>query len=484
MKHRYDKQGILALEPKAFFSFFIDPPDRENEAAGDVAVVKVVGPLEHHAGWWCDSYEEILDRVDAACTGPAHTVVLKISSPGGEVSGCFEAARVLRTRCALAGKRLVAYVDGQACSAAYALASAAERIVVSEEAIAGSIGVICTRADLSEANKMWGVAVAVVASSERKSDGHPDKPITEAELVETQRVVDELAGVFFDLVGEMRGKPAEAFAALNARCFVGADAVSVGLADAVQTFDQLLADLASPGDEAMKGTKYEEGRAALEEAAKGEGEEAEKAKRALAAMDEEPKPDGEGDDPPKDGEGDDPPADDEKDDDDETASARSVGSRLAKIERELEAGKVRDLLATRPDLDRGLAAHLATKPLAQVKELIGAMGPAKPAAAAPAPAVRGPNQAQKPAASAVVAGTRGQGQIEIGGTARFAESDDVMDQAMGLAEFALGVKRDGNAQVFGVMSKAEADAAAAERASRKAAVDAELARANANGGAR
>lgn len=485
MKHRYDKQGILALEPKAFFDYFIDPPDRDSEAVGDVAVVKVVGPLEHHGGWWCDSYDAILDRVDAACTGPAHTIVLKITSPGGEVSGMLETARVLRARCDLAGKRLVAFVAGQCCSAAYALACAAERIVVSEESVVGSIGIICTRSDLSEAHKMWGVKVAVIASSERKADGHPDTPISEAELVETQRVVDELAGVFFELVGEMRGKPAEAFSALNARVFIGADAVDVGLADAVQTFDQLLAALASPEEDTMA-SKYEEGRAALEEAAKGDGEEAEKAKKALAAMDED-KPEGEGDDPPADdkpeGEGDDPPADD-KEKDDEPASARTVGSRLAKIERELEASKVRDLLATRPDLDRGVAALLAKKPLAQVQEFISAMGPAKPPAAATPPAVRGPGQAQKPAASAVVAGTRGPGQIEIGGTARFVESDDVMDQAMGLAEFALGVRRDGNSQVFGVMSKAEADSAAAERASRRAAVDAELARANANGGAR
>src|SRR6266581_1982316 len=107
-------------------------------------------------------------------------------------------------------------------------------------------------------------------------------------------------------------------------------------------------------------TPYEKARAALEEAAKGEGAEAEKAKKALAAMD----------DPDKDG-------DDKKDDPDKD------GDKDAKTE------------ADDDDVDKGLLKLLATKPLKEVKAILGAMEKKPIAPAAPittVPATRGAGQ--------------------------------------------------------------------------------------------
>jgi ClpP class serine protease len=427
--HQYNREGLLALEPRAFFGFFLEPPTRENALVGDVAIINIKGPLEHHAGWWCDSYDEILERCDAACSTTAHTVLLKLDSPGGLVSGMCETSRALRAKCEAAGKRLVAYAD-HASSAAYALASSAERIVVPETGFVGSIGVINTRIDARKSAEMYGVAYHIITSGDRKADGHPQKPMTEAELAATQGTVDSLAAVFFGLVAEMRGMSAQDVQALQARSFHGTAAVEAGLADEVQSFDELLASLASAGDDGMaikpKASKYSEGRAALEEAAKGEGAEAKRARRALAAMDEAPEEsaegdeesDAEGDDPPgdddedeeSDAEGDDPPGDDDEDeesdaegddppgDDDEdekdkkkgasarrrgTVSARTAGAvgaaantfsrRLAKLEAKLEAKEKTAFLASRPDLTPEFRAVLANKPLAEVKELVNAM---------------------------------------------------------------------------------------------------------------
>lgn len=399
-RQRFDKQGLLALEPKAFFMLFADAADRANERIGDAEIVSIEGPLDHHAGWWCDSYDSILERVEEACASDAKRVVLKIDSPGGLVSGCFETARSIRTKCEAAGKTLVAYVDGSACSAAYALASSSESIYVSETSFVGSIGVIDTRVDITKMDADWGVKYSFITSGARKADGNPHLPMSKDELDERQSIVDGLAGLFFGMVAEMRGGMAAEYKALEARVFFGAGAVSAGLADDVRTFDQLLADLASP--ESEKTMSLANARKALEKAAKGEGEEAEKAKRALAAMDgkaEDEKKDDEekaesddeekveGDDEKKkdeesESEGDDDDdeekaeGDDEKDEkkDDKGSSASSVEGRLAA----LEADRVESFLATRPDLTKEQRASVAGLPIDRVRAIVNAIPKSKP----------------------------------------------------------------------------------------------------------
>lgn len=437
MRRRYDRSGLLALNPQAFFEWFFDPPERSNSATGDVAIVDIRGPLDHHAGWWCDSYDEILERVDAACSTSAKAVVLRLDSPGGDASGCLETARAIREKCAAAGKRLVSYVEGQACSAGYALACAAEEISCSETGILGSIGIINARYDSTEADKMWGYRVALTTSGARKADGHPSNPVTEAELAATQSIVDSLAGSFFELVESLRGIPAAKVEALEAGIFHGAQAIEVGLADRVESFSALLARLAGAEGNSMT-SKYDEARAALEEAAQGEGEDAEKARRALAAMDDEaPEESAETDD-------EEPSAESEESDDEEEeekpsssaarsgsrtvpastagelgAAAQALGTRVAKLERKLEARDRQILLASRPDLSPELVKVLETKPLAEVKAIVGAIKKPK------APKLG------SAAAPAMPAATRGEGQ----GTGTTGDTTDpelaAVDRAMG-----------------------------------------------------
>ena len=47
--------------PEAFF-FLFGPVVKETERLGDVAIVYLNGPLDHHIGGCGDSYEAILDR--------------------------------------------------------------------------------------------------------------------------------------------------------------------------------------------------------------------------------------------------------------------------------------------------------------------------------------------------------------------------------------------------------------------------------------
>jgi ClpP class serine protease len=471
----YKRTGILAVHPQAFLELFVMPESRENEQRDNVIIVDICGPLTQHDDGFFDSYEAIRGRVQAACASAAAAIVLRIDSPGGDCAGCFDTARAIRTMCELARKPLWAHVDGKACSAGYALAAAAATVCIGDTGIVGSIGIVSARPDVSAANAAQGIRVALVASGARKVDGNPDAPITDAELKATQELVDSMAEAFFELVADLRGKPAASIAGLQAAVFHRDTAKGAGLVDAVQSFDQMLATIASGGT--VMASSYEKAKAALEEAAEGDDANAAAAKRALAAM-EEPKPDAEaepdGDEPPKEKKDDekaegDPPKPDDEDEKKAAAAASAPGKAAASTHdialtaltkvNQLEAQLARErlkserdaLLASRPDLPPELLPVLRGASLATVRDYFKSL-PKSPSAKAA-------TSVAKPAAPATVTGTRGAGQGGPG--AQPAAAANEMDRAMGLTTTVLACRREGNALKFGVMEVPAAQSAPA-----------------------
>jgi ClpP class serine protease len=136
--------------------------DPNNPAAGKkpyrttpegVAVIGVVGSLVNRGGWigaysGMTSYEGLKYQLaTAARDASVSSILLDMDSPGGEAVGSFEAADAVRAAAGV--KEVVAVVNGMAASAAYALASAATRIVTTSSGISGSIGVVMLHADYS-----------------------------------------------------------------------------------------------------------------------------------------------------------------------------------------------------------------------------------------------------------------------------------------------------------------------------------------------
>lgn len=467
---RYERQGLLAVNPLAFLSSSpVDPVAPTVRVQGDLAIVPVRGFLEQSAGSAFMSYESILDLVDVACTASASTVVLRVNSPGGDVYGMTDASRAIRAKCTAAGKRLIAFVDGEATSAAYALACAASEIIVSDTSFVGSIGVIESRLDLTRHDAAAGVLYALTTSGQRKADLHPHSALTEAELASAQQRVDSLAEVFFSLVAASRpGLTVETVRALQAATFHGVAAVTVGLADRVASFDALLANVASGGETmADEQTSHlDAARAALEKVAAGEGADAEKAKAALAAMDAEPATEEEPADEGAKAESGDSEGDPEDKPRDKPAAASAAMNLAATVQKQsaqiaaLMADKERSdrqaLFAGRPDLAPSLVAALATTPLAEARRII---------AAVPAPSPR------NLAASSQAQGTRGVGQTNDPAPAPADPADPLtekMNQAFGTGPAASAIKREGNRKDFGVMAPDEARAAHASIAAKAA----------------
>lgn len=238
------KRRVRRGEPLAILAAAVDDGElngiepRKAEPSGGIALVPIRGALLHHPeDGFGDSYDAIVERVREAAAS-ADTVVLLIDSPGGMVAGLFAAVEEIRAACA--GKRLVAYVDGAGCSAAYALACAADEIACAPTAVVGSIGVITCLVSTAEANARAGVRVEIVSSGVRKADGHPDGEITDDALAVTQERVDALAGMFFDLVADSRGLDSGYVAGLNAATYLGVQAADSGLVDRVESIASFL----------------------------------------------------------------------------------------------------------------------------------------------------------------------------------------------------------------------------------------------------
>jgi signal peptide peptidase SppA len=213
------------------------------EVLDGVAIVPLCGTFAPRAGAYdamsgMVSYEDavaLLQAVDQRTD--VRGLVLAIDSPGGAVAGVTEAAQAI----AQIGKPVYAVADYQATSAAYWLASQADRLYVPPTGMVGSIGVYAVRIDATKADAQMGVGYDFIASGARKGDGDPHKPVSAAELADLQRMVDDSFALFAGSVAKARGLDVAAIRALEGAVLQGADAIAQGLADQLGTVGDAVA---------------------------------------------------------------------------------------------------------------------------------------------------------------------------------------------------------------------------------------------------
>lgn len=216
---------------------------------GGIAVLPIYGTLVRRAvgleaASGLTSYQELAAQLDAAIADPSvAAIVLDIDSPGGESGGVFDLADRVRTAAQV--KPVWALANDMAYSAAYALGSAASRFFVTRTGGVGSIGVIAMHADQSVRDAKDGVRYTAVFAGARKNDLNPHEPISDEAHAFLKSEVDRIYSLFVDTVASHRGLTGDAVRATEAGVFFGQGAVAAGLADAVGTFDELLAELTS-----------------------------------------------------------------------------------------------------------------------------------------------------------------------------------------------------------------------------------------------
>lgn len=203
--------------------------------ADGVAIIPVHGMLVNRFsyGWsWLTGYNFIRSQAQAAAADPdVHTILYDVNSGGGEAAGCFELCDdlfALRSE-----KATVAVVDSFCCSAAYAVASCASKIIVTPSGYAGSIGVVVMWVGYKNMLQKAGIEVQFITAGDHKVDGNPYEDLTDEMKQSIQANVDLSMDAFAALVARNRGMSDKAVRDTQARVYRASEAQTIGLIDVV-----------------------------------------------------------------------------------------------------------------------------------------------------------------------------------------------------------------------------------------------------------
>lgn len=225
--------------------------NRPYEVVDGVAMISIEGTLVQKLGSLhpysgMTGYDGIRALLSMALEDDSvRAIALLVDSPGGEVAGCFDLVDAIYG--ARGRKPIWSILSENAYSAAYAIASATDRIIVPRTGGTGSVGVICAHVDFSKALGAAGIEITLITYGDRKADGNEYAPLSKDALARFQADVDTMGDLFVQTVARNRNLKPAAVKATQAATYMGASGVDVGFADAVmapdEAFRSLLAEL-------------------------------------------------------------------------------------------------------------------------------------------------------------------------------------------------------------------------------------------------
>ncbi|CAI6144271.1 MAG: hypothetical protein SPLUMA2_SPLUMAMAG2_01848 [uncultured Sulfurimonas sp.] len=176
---------------------------------------------------------EIVSKIDAAANDDSiKGVLLSVNSPGGAVAPSIEIAYAIKRL--KKKKPVVAYAKGTIASGSYYASIWADEIIANPGSMVGSIGVIMKGADLSEVMQKIGIKTQGVHAGKYKELGTTDRPWSDYEVNELNKVIQGTYDMFTQDVADARGldlKKRDFYA--NAHIFTAKQAMKVGLVDSL-----------------------------------------------------------------------------------------------------------------------------------------------------------------------------------------------------------------------------------------------------------
>ncbi len=229
----------------ALKELFGEPPQaRVENGVGILPVCGPIGanlsPIEKMLGG-CD-VAGLSASLDAFAADPSvRTLLLDVDSPGGTVTGVPE----LAAQIAAFPKPSVAFASGEACSAAYWLASQADEFVCTKSATVGSVGVYLALLDSSAALARSGIFVDVIKAGTHKAAGFPGTSLSDEQRALLQERVDAVHGMFMSAVTGKRSRVGAD--SMQGQSFYGVQAAERGLVTGlVPSRGAMLARLTTP----------------------------------------------------------------------------------------------------------------------------------------------------------------------------------------------------------------------------------------------
>lgn len=220
--------------------FTYEPPQMTID--NGVAVIPIHGVLSQRlnilqqifGGVSTEDIQSLLD--DALSSMFVREVVLDIDSPGGGVDGIASLAESIHNARSI--KPITAYVNSTALSAAYWIASATNKIILSSlTSQVGSIGVVAIHRDISKAEEKAGIKTTEITAGKYKRIASRYAPLNEEGISEIQSQVNYIYQIFVDAVARYRGVRRDTVLnkMADGKIFIGKQAIDAGLADEIRT---------------------------------------------------------------------------------------------------------------------------------------------------------------------------------------------------------------------------------------------------------
>jgi len=183
----------------------------------------------------------VYDRLErAASDASVKAVILRLDTPGGEVTASdIVYHEILRFK-ERTGKPVVGLMMGVAASGGYYIATACDAVIAHPSTLTGSIGVISIFPSVESLMSKVGIKVNIIKSGPAKDSGSPFRDMTEDEKKIFQTIIDEYYGDFLAVVARGRkGKVDEASlrTIADGRVYTAPQALKLGLIDAVGYFE-------------------------------------------------------------------------------------------------------------------------------------------------------------------------------------------------------------------------------------------------------
>ena len=184
------------------------------------------------------SYESLKQQATDMIEAGAKRLVLKVDSNGGMAHGMFSASNYIAKLAKQNNVPTVAYVDGNAYSAAYGLTSLADEIVAHPQSSVGSIGVVVALHNDSKMLDKAGIKRQFVFAGENKIPfDNSTGEFTDKFLTDLQKSVNKTYATFVKHIATNRSISEQSVIDTQASVFDTEEAIQLGLIDKVMELE-------------------------------------------------------------------------------------------------------------------------------------------------------------------------------------------------------------------------------------------------------
>lgn len=208
---------------------------RFGSSPNQVAVAYLTGAIQADSALSTDGTDNIADLInflaDVRDESNVRAVVLRVESPGGSAAMAQELHQaIMKVRDA--GKPVVVSMGNMAASAAYYVATAADRIVANPSTLTGSIGAVSRFLNFAGLAEEYGFSYETVVTGPYKDLGNPTRPMTDDERAVLMELMNDSLDEFVRVIVEGRGLGEEEVRRLaDGRLYTGRQAMELGLVD-------------------------------------------------------------------------------------------------------------------------------------------------------------------------------------------------------------------------------------------------------------